>query len=55
MKKAKQPDSEPIARVVAGVLLFLLSNYWHTIGVGVDQAEKLMRQMDEALAKKEGV
>lgn len=42
--------SEPIARAVAGVLLYLLSNYWHTLGIGVPEAEKLMARIDAALA-----
>ena len=48
-KIVRKGQSEPIARAVAGVLLYLLSNYWHTLGVGVPEAEKLMAQIDSAL------
>lgn len=41
--------SESVAKACAGVLLYLLSNYWHTIGVGVPEAEKLMARIDAAL------
>ena len=43
-------QNEPIARVLAGVLLHLVTNYWHTIGISQFDAMKLVDRIDAALA-----
>ena len=44
-----EPQSEPIARMVALMLRYLLNNYWLHMGVGHDEAKKLIDRIDAEL------